>query len=115
LAEVDYFSVLLSPLLSGVIVFTVLAINRFSRVGSSTLTGSVRIEGLEEKIAEVKRTVKEGITEIENSLQKKDEQFRGEFQRVWERIEKISSVQALHEYRLNETQSKRQPGDKSAV
>lgn len=106
----DFISIVLPVVLSAIVTFVGIAISKFSRTSFNAVTGTVRIEGLQEQMIDMKKTIKDGLDEVEGRLDRKDEYFRLEFNRIWSRIEENSKSISLHDYRLDEIQKRKEKG-----
>lgn len=60
-----------------------------------------RINDIADTLDEQNKHFDKRIDGLMNSMEKRDERWRADLNKVWERIDAISTDSKLHEYRLN--------------
>jgi hypothetical protein len=102
MAELDPISWVLPLIISTVIPFALLSINRFSKTSEGTLTGTIRLEGLKSNVDDTKEAMQIGFNKLEELINRKDGENKESFLTIHRRLEIMATDLKLHEYRLNQ-------------
>ena len=97
MAEFDFVTILGPTLISAIIAFIILGLQRLTRQGDDTTTHTVKVQNIEIKVT---------------GFERKFEDIDHKFNDVWRRINEDSAKISLHEYRLDRLDKN---GQKSAV
>ena len=101
MVEVDLTNVII-PLVVGIVVpFTIIFLSKFGKTQEGTLTGTIRLEGLQNNVDEVRETMDKGFTKVENLLNIRDQEMRKEFHQIGNDMSDIGRRVSLNEYRID--------------
>ena len=107
MVEIDLTNVII-PLVVGIVVpFVIIFLSKFGKTQEGTLTGTIRIEGLNSKIEETRETMDRGFGRIETLLNNRDTEMRTEFAKEKERINDIYNQVQLNRYRIERLERER--------
>lgn len=107
MVDIDLTNVII-PLVVGIVVpFIIIFLSKFGKTQEGTLTGTIRIEGLNSKIEETRETMDRGFSKIETLLNNRDIETRTELAKTRERINDISNQVQLNRYRIERLELER--------
>jgi len=91
--------------------------SKFVKTADSTLTGTIRLETVSTEVSGMKDEIKQGFDKLEALINKKDDDNRKEFNKIWEVIRKVTATQEVQDYRLNtlDSQKTKSGGGKSPI
>jgi peptidoglycan hydrolase CwlO-like protein len=117
MAEVDYLTIILPTVIASIVTFVVLGIKKLGSTSEGALSGSIKLENVQNNVQNLETKMDKGFEKIEHILNEKDKEDRMVFDKIWGRVEELNSDMNLHEYRLNQLDRRRgmTGGDKSAI
>jgi len=90
MAELDFVSIIIPGIISAVIAFIILGINKLGKTSEGTLTGTIRLEN-----------VTSGMKQMEERIDKNFERVQQSLTKIWDELEEIKSGHRLNTYRLD--------------
>jgi uncharacterized membrane-anchored protein YhcB (DUF1043 family) len=107
LAEIDLTNVII-PLIVGIVVpFIIIFLSKFGKTQEGTLTGTIRLEGLQNNVEETRVTMDKGFNKIETSLNSRESEIRSEFQIINKEVTDLCRRVSLSEYRIDRLERER--------
>src|SRR5438094_604712 len=104
--SIDPLTYIIPSFISAVIAFVILGLNRFTKSSDTTITGTVRIEGLQVDLQNTKKDTEKQFDKLETSMHTRDLDLQVQFAKVNEKLDTISSNTRIQEYRLNQLENK---------
>lgn len=83
------------------------SMNRFRSTAEGTLKGTIKLEGLESNVTDIKDEMNKGFDRLTVMLDKRDAEMRTQFHETNLRIEDLTQKIMLHDYRLRSLETTR--------
>lgn len=77
-------------------------LSKFTKTSEGTLTGTIKLEHVQDGLGSLEARMDKGFTRIENLITQKDSEHARQYQKIWDRLEAIESQTKLHSFRLDQ-------------